>query len=127
MPGGLGSRGFSYAQAPGLRSGGVVVLDAKGREAPLLETSRYGRMVSSRSLGAAYCEVVERMPVVKPDAESEDSGMPSRRSSLPYGRVLRRRSSCGTPAVRYRGQDRSGVRRSNHAWVRHHCAISPVS
>ena len=70
MPGGLGSPGFSYAQARGLRSGGVVVLDAKGREAPLLETSRYGRMVSSRSLGAAYCEVVERMPVVKPDAES---------------------------------------------------------
>ena len=26
----------------------------KGREAPLLETSRYGRMVSSRSLAAAY-------------------------------------------------------------------------
>ena len=70
MPRGFQLPGFSYAQAPGLRCGGVVVLDAKGREAPLLETSRYGRMVSSRSLGAAYCEVVERMPVVKPDAES---------------------------------------------------------
>jgi len=41
-------------RAPGRRSGGVVVLDAKRREAPLLETSRYGRMVSSRSLAAAY-------------------------------------------------------------------------
>ena len=68
MPGGLGSRGFSYAQARGLRSGGVVVLDAKGREAPLLETSRYGRMDSSRLPAAACCP--EGMPVVKPDAES---------------------------------------------------------
>ena len=54
MPRGFRLPGFSYAQAPGLRSGGVVVLDAKGRKAPLLETSRYGRMVSSRSLAAAY-------------------------------------------------------------------------
>jgi hypothetical protein len=29
-------------QAPGLWHGGVVVLDAKRREVPLLETSRYG-------------------------------------------------------------------------------------
>jgi hypothetical protein len=55
VPRGFRLPGFSYAQAPALRSGSVVVLDAKGREVPLLETSRYGRMVSSRSLVAACC------------------------------------------------------------------------
>src|SRR5205814_10311214 len=54
FPGGFGSRGSLMRTPPGLRSGDVVVLDAKGREAPLLETSRYDRMVSGRSLAAAY-------------------------------------------------------------------------
>jgi hypothetical protein len=100
------------------------------RVSPCRSTRRRCRMASSDWVTAAWLGRpvgVTRLGATIPNGESEDSGMPSRRSSLPYGRVLRRRSSCCTPAVRYRGQDRSGVRRSNHAWVRHRCAISPVS
>ncbi len=55
---------------PGLGAGASSFWTRKGGRLRFLKPSRYGRMVSSRSLGAAYCEVVERMPVVKPDAES---------------------------------------------------------
>jgi hypothetical protein len=57
----------------------VVPVEEKGREVPLLETSRYGRMGSSRLLAAACCP--EGMPPIKPDAES--GGPRSCESPLP--------------------------------------------
>jgi hypothetical protein len=69
VPRGFRLPGFSYAQAPGLRSGGVVVLDAKGREAPLLETSRYGRVVTRF---AGRRQEVEPQPTVKPSGATRN-------------------------------------------------------
>jgi hypothetical protein len=46
--------GSLMRRPPGLGPGASSFWTRKGRGAPLLETSRYGRMVSSRSLAAAY-------------------------------------------------------------------------
>jgi hypothetical protein len=104
------------------------VRSRSGRVSPRRSTRRRCRMASSDWVTAAWLGRpvgVTRLSATIPDAESEDRGMPSRRSSLRPG-------TASSEFVLHSGralprQDRSGVRRSKHAWVRHHCAISPVS